>query len=72
MQRFIGGAEDEVHDLGGGVDDSEGRSRAREPNSEEFLVEFDDDALLAFGVVDAGGAHSYGFVEALQALGFGV
>lgn len=59
VQRLVGRAEDEVHDLGGCVDDSQRLGGPGEAFSKELLVEFNNDALFAFGVVDAGRAHAH-------------
>jgi hypothetical protein len=58
VQCVVGRPEDEVDDLGGCVDDPQRLGSAGKPDTEELLLELDDDALFAFGVVDTGRASA--------------
>ena len=68
----IGGPEDEIDDLGGGVNDAQGVGLLAEAEFEELLVKLGNDPLLALSVVDTGRAHPHGLVEAGELLGLGV
>ncbi|SHP92208.1 Uncharacterised protein [Mycobacteroides abscessus subsp. abscessus] len=48
----VGGVQNPVHHLHGGVDDAQRLSLFGEPDFEEAFVEFGDDLLFAFGTVD--------------------
>ena len=65
-EHLVGGPEDEVDDLDRGVDDAELVDGLLERGGEELVVELDDDALAALGVVDALGALADRVVELLQ------
>lgn len=68
---LLGGAEDEVDDLDGGVDDAERVGGLRQGGLEELVVQLDDDLLAASVVVDTFGAYSHRVVEALKVLALG-
>ena len=63
---MIGAAQDEIHDLNRRVDDAEAIRVLLEGRGEELLVEFHQHVLPRFAVVEATGAHTHAFVEALQ------
>lgn len=50
---LFGGAEDEVDDLDGGVDDAEGVGGLGQGGLEELVIQLNDDLLAARVVVDA-------------------
>ena len=52
-ERPVGGVEDEVDDLDGGVDDAELVDGLAECSGEERVVQLDDDSLATLGVVNA-------------------
>ena len=58
--------DDEIDDFNGRVNDAEPFGHTREGVAEEFVVEFHDDFLFAFGGFDAAGTQVDGFVEGLQ------
>ena len=62
----IGAVQDEIHDLNRRVDDAEAVRVLLEGRGEELLVEFHQHVLARFAVVEAAGAHTHAFVEALQ------
>ena len=70
-QGLLSGAEDEVDDLDGRVDDAEGVGGLGQGGLEELVVQLDDDLLPAGVVVDPFGAYSYRVVEALEVLALG-
>ena len=50
--------DDEVHHFDGRVDNAEFFHHLGEGGFEEFIIQLNDDALFAFGVVDPLGPHS--------------
>ena len=62
--QYIGhGAVDEIHDFHRCIHDAQLFHCQREGSAEKFVIQLDDDALSAFGIVDAGNTHFYGFIE---------
>ena len=66
LQDIGHGTVDEVHDLHGGIDDAEFFHRAGKGRAEKFVVQFHNDALPGFGIVEAGNTHFDGLVKARQ------
>ena len=71
-QDLVDGAEDEVDDLDGGVDDAEPVDGLLERGGEELVVELDDDTLLACRVGHALHSAAHGAVELLELLVLGL
>ena len=66
LQDVFHAFDDEIDDFDGRVNDAEPFGHAREGVAEEFVVEFHDDFLFAFGGFDAAGTQVDGVVEGLQ------
>ena len=63
--QYIGhGAVDEIHDFHRRIHDAQLFHCQGEGSAEKFVIQLDDDALSAFGIVDAGNTHFHGFIEA--------
>ena len=69
FEQVVDGVNNEVNHLYRRVDDAELFDHAGEGGFEELVVEFNDDALFACGVVDTLGPHSDGVVKLLQGFG---
>ena len=68
LQDVFHAFDDEIDDFDGRVNDAESFGHAREGVAEEFVVEFHDDFLFAFGGFDAAGTQVDGVVEGLQGI----
>ncbi|MNL89901.1 hypothetical protein D3C87_2205250 [compost metagenome] len=62
--------EDEVHYLDRGVNNPQALRHLGEGVAEEFVVQLDDDLLLALSIVDAGCALTHAGVELIQGVSF--
>ena len=67
-EHVVDGTNDEVDHFDRRIDDAQLLDHFGEGGFEKLVVELDDDALLAGGVVDAGGSHAHRLVELLQGL----
>ena len=68
LQDVFHAFDDEIDDFDGRINDAEPFCHAREGVAEEFVVEFHDDFLFAFGGFDAAGTQVDGVVERLQGI----
>ena len=66
LQDVFHAFDDEIDDFDRRVNDAEPFCHAREGVAEEFVVEFYDDFLFAFGSFNAAGTQVDGVVEGLQ------
>ena len=71
-RRLVGGTEDEVDDLDGGVHDAQRLGLLREPHFEELLVQLSYYLLLAVRGGDLRGADPHRVVKAFKVLGLGL
>ena len=68
LQDVFHAFDDEIDDFDGRVNDAEPFGHTLESFAEEFVVEFHDDFLFAFGGFDAAGTQVDGVVEGLQGI----
>ena len=68
LQDVFHAFDDEIDNFNGRVNDAEPFGHTREGVTEEFVVEFHDDFLFAFGGFDAAGTQVDGVVEGLQGI----
>ncbi|SLE30149.1 Uncharacterised protein [Mycobacteroides abscessus subsp. massiliense] len=67
----VGGVQNPIHHLHGGVDDAQCLGLFGESDFEEAFVKLGDDLLFTLCAVDFRGADPHGVVELLQVVGFG-
>ena len=62
--------DDKIHHFHRGINNTQLLHHFRESSFKEFVVQFNDDALFAFGIVNAFRSFAYRFVELLQGFRF--